>query len=325
MSLNSQSIIVGLAGALLASSAFAQDAGVSDGGAVDAYLPGASAVDAGAEPEAWQPAAPGELPAFLQTADKRLKDERPPPTAAQIQALADMEKEIARFKQSGDSYKDTVVSIVRREYLRQRRLRSEGYARQISNEEKLQDQSTLEAIALFEKFIAQYPNDPTYTPDAMFRLGELYFERSSIDFQNGMLQVMAAREKGAELPDPTKDFQPTVDLYKQLIQRFPNYPRIDGVYYLIGYCLGEMNQPEKARIAWLNLVCANKFDASKELETPAPNEERAAQAEREKKNPSLTIGGVITNKPKNAPLADPYADCKPAVQSSRFYSETWLR
>ncbi|MET0287623.1 MAG: tetratricopeptide repeat protein [Polyangiales bacterium] len=336
-----------LAGCLLASTAFAQDAGVAgdsgardgatvdaaavvdaavvrDGAVTDAYLPGAAST-AGGEPEAWQPAADGELPSFLQTADKRLKDERPPPSAAQIQALAEMEKEIARFKQNGDSYKDTVVSIVKREYVRQRRLRSEGYARQIANEEKLQDESTAEAIALFEKFVTQYPDDPTYTPDAMFRLGELYFERSSIEFQNGMLAVMAARERGQDPLEPSKNFQPTIDLYKQLIQRFPDYPRIDGVYYLIGYCLGEMNQPEKARIAWLNLVCANKYDAAKELDAPAPNEELAAKAEREKKNPSLTIGGVSTAKPKGAPVADLYADCKPAVQSSRFSSETWLR
>ncbi|MEY4512426.1 MAG: hypothetical protein RLZZ450_4548 [Pseudomonadota bacterium] len=272
----------------------------------------------------WSSATAAELPEFLQTADKRLKDERPPPTKEQVAALLEMEKEISRFKQSGDSYKDTVVSIVRREYLRQRRLRSEGYSRQITQEEKLQDESTAQAIALFERFIQQYPNDPTYTPDAMFRLGELYFERSAIAFQNGMLAIMAQRDKGVELPEPIKDFTPTIDLYRQLIQRFPQYPRIDGVYYLVGYCLAEMGEPEKARIAWLNLVCGNKFDASKTLEA-TPNEELLKKAEKEKKNPSLTVGGIAMPQTKNAPLNDPYADCKPAVVSSRFSSETWLR
>jgi len=284
----------------------------------------ATATPAGDQALPWSSATAADLPEFLKTADTRLKDDRPPPSKEQIAALLEMEKELARFKQSGDAYKDTVVSIVRREYLRQRRLRSEGYARQISQEEKLQDESTAEAIALFEKFIQQYPNDATYTPDAMFRLGELYFERSAISFQNGMLAIMAARDKGIEQEDPVKDFTPTIDLYRQLIQRFPEYPRIDGVYYLVGYCLAEMNEPEKARIAWLSLVCANKYDASKSLE-PTTNEELAKKSEREKKNPSLTIGGVAVQSTKNAPLNDPYADCKPAVQSSRFSSETWLR
>jgi cellulose synthase operon protein C len=315
----------------VARSATIGDAGVSIGATSSAPASAAtssapaSSSSAGDQALPWSSATAAELPDFLKTADTRLKDDRPPPSKEQIAALLEMEKEIARFKQSGDAYKDTVVSIVRREYLRQRRLRSEGYARQISQEEKLQDESTAEAIALFEKFIQQYPNDPTYTPDAMFRLGELYFERSAIAFQNGMLTIMADRDKGIEQPDPIKDFTPTIDLYRQLIQRFPEYPRIDGVYYLVGYCLAEMNEPEKARIAWLSLVCANKFDASASLETTT-NEELLKKSEREKKNPSLTVGGITnTQAAKNAPLNDPYADCKPAVVSSRFSSETWLR
>ncbi|HEX5660059.1 MAG TPA: hypothetical protein VFX59_22840, partial [Polyangiales bacterium] len=67
MSLNSQSIVVGLAGLLLTSTALAQDAGVKDGSVsdaavTDAYLPGATtSADASVEPAAWQ-SAEGELP-----------------------------------------------------------------------------------------------------------------------------------------------------------------------------------------------------------------------------------------------------------------------
>lgn len=301
------------------------DAGVVATATGDAGIQ-AAVGDAGSAPEAvpWSSTAAAELPEFLQTADRRLKDDRPPPTQAQLDALREMEKEIDSFKRSGDAYRGTVVSIVRREYLRQRRLRSEGYSRQITDEEKQQDASTEAAIARFERFIQQYPNDPTYTPDAMFRLGELYFERSAIQFQNEMLGVMAAREKGVEKPEPVKNFTQTIDIYRELIQRFPDYPRIDGVYYLVGYCMNEMGEPDKARLAWLSMVCANRFDASKILEN-TPNEELLKKAERESKNPSLTVGGVAMPAAKNAPLTDPYADCKPKVASSRFLSETWLR
>ncbi len=331
-------IATGDAGAKVAVSApdagvkLAADAGVAarvDGAVVGggAAVTTNVAADAGAASAAaampWSAQAASELPAFLTTADKRLKDERPAPTAGQLAALSEMETEVAGFKRNGDAYKETVLSIVRREYLRQRRLRGDGYARQISDEEKQQDASTARAIELFERFIKQYPNDPTYTPDAMFRLGELYFERAAIEFQNAMLAIMAARDKGQEIPDPNKDFTATIELYRDLIRRFPDYQRIDGVYYLIGYCLAEMGQPEKARIAWLNLVCANKYDFSKTLDEK-PDEELAKAAEREAKNPSLTIG-FITPKGASAPLSDPYGDCTPAVVSSRFGSETWLR
>ena len=312
------------AGPVTASASFSGGGAIAPLTTADGGVAAPTTQAPGAEGLPWSSEATAELPSFLQTADKRLKDDRPPPTAAQLAALSEMEKELSSFKLSGDSYRNSVVSIVRREYLRQRRLRSEGYERQITQEEKLQDQSTDKAIALFEKFTQQYTEDPTYTPDAMFRLGELYFERSAIRFQNGMLAVMAARDKGVEQEDPVKDFTPTIELYRQLIQRFPDYPRIDGVYYLVGYCLSEMGEPEKARIAWLNLVCANKYDAKQTLDA-TPSDELLKKADRERKNPSLTVGGIAMPQTKNAPLNDPYADCKPAVQSSRFSSETWLR
>jgi TolA-binding protein len=298
----------------------AGDAGVAVADAsvvtVDGAVPNGNVVP-------WSSEVAAELPSFLTTVDKRIKDDRPAPTDQQIKALTEMQEAVDGFKRNADSYRETVVAIVRREYLRQRRLRSEGFGRQITDEEKLQDASTVHAIELFELFIKQYPNDPTYTPDAMFRLGELYFERSAIQFQNAMLEVMAARDKGQELPDPDKDFMATIDLYRDLIKRFPDYPRIDGVYYLIGYCLAEMGDPEKARIAYLNLVCANKYNFQATLDA-APNEALVKKAEAEAKNPSLTIGKISTATSAGQ-LPDPYGDCKPAVQSSRFDSETWLR
>jgi tetratricopeptide (TPR) repeat protein len=300
------------------------DAGV--GAIADATSDAAVMADASAAMSV-NPAAPfgeSEVPEFLATLDKRVKDERPAPTADQIAGLTRMEAEVAGFKRSGDAYKETLVAILRREYLRQRRQRSEGYGRQIAEEEKLQDASTLEAIAMFEGFVKQYPNDPTYTPDAMFRLGELYFERSAIQYQVAVNAVLDARDKGQELTEPAKDFAPTIELYREIIRRFPQYQRIDGVYYLIGYCLNEMGQPDQARIAWLNLVCANQYDFKATLDAVA-DDKLAKQAERESKNPSLTIGTLTSSAPKGGPLGDPYGTCKPAVTSSRFSSETWLR
>src|SRR5690606_3285409 len=106
------------------------------------------------------------------------------------------------------------------------------------------------------------------------------------------------------------------------IERFPDYRRIDGVYYLIGYCLNEMGQPDKARLAWLNMVCANNFDFRRTF--AEENAALADQAEREARNPSLTIGGITTNT-SSGPLPDLYATCQPAVESPRFAAETWLR
>ncbi len=109
-----------------------------------------------------------------------------------------------------------MLSIVRREYLRQRRARNQGYARQIREEERLQNEARERAIRLFERFIRRYPDDPTYTPDAMFRLGELYFERSAIEFQTAYEDAQAARDRGETPPEggDTPDFTPTIELYR---------------------------------------------------------------------------------------------------------------
>lgn len=165
----------------------------------------------------------------------------------------------------GSSYRKTVVSLVRRSYLTQRRQMDRDFTTKIREEENIEDTSRAKAIELFERFIDRYPNDPIYTPDAMFRLGELYFERDSINFQNNMDRFVDERDRRIEknipledMVEPKKDFTPTVQLYTRLVQNFADYSRLDGVYYLIGYCLNDMGEPAKARLAWLSLVCGNK-------------------------------------------------------------------
>ena len=145
----------------------------------------------------WDDVSDVTAPSFLDTTDPRRGDERPPPLPEQVQALEEMEAEVARFASAGGTYRGTVVSLVRREYLRQRRGRDQWFARQIRVEEGLTNEARERAIALFERFIRRYPNDAEYTPDAMFRLGELYFERSAVGVPGAsMTRPPSARANG---------------------------------------------------------------------------------------------------------------------------------
>ncbi len=283
-----------------------------------------SAAQAGIQVVPWANAVDVTIPAFmLQTQQRRLNDDRPPPSPAQVAALREMEAEVERFAAAATGYRETVTSLLRREYTRKRRARDLWYGRQIDEEEKVLNEARERAIRLFERFIQRYPDDPRYTPDAMFRLGELYFERSAMLFQQAYER---ARETGEPPPD-TPDYGPTVELYQRLAERFPDYSRIDGVYYLIGYSLNEMGEPERALQAWLALVCANQhpYDphapiASEEPEQPS--EEEARQAE----HPALTLGQEEqppASEPE--PFVDPYASCEPVREGARFVSETWFR
>ncbi len=294
---------------------------------VDAPPAGAQDTQPGAEaePAPWDGATDVSLPSFLQDTQKRGVDERPGPTDSQIEALRQLEEEVERFKESGETFRSTVTSLVRREYLQQRRDRDRWYGEQLEAEERAFNEARDSSIQVFEEFIARYPNQPNYTPDAMFRLGELYFERSAMDFQKLYDDAQALREAGnltAEDSLPTSpDFTPTIELYKSLAARFPGYERSDGVYYLIGYTLNEMGRPEEAVAAWLALVCANKHRYDPEWRPPPPNVSRA-ELER---YPALSLDGRPLGASVEGQFVDPYANCKPFSADARFVSETWFR
>ncbi|MBN1654659.1 MAG: tetratricopeptide repeat protein [Deltaproteobacteria bacterium] len=260
------------------------------------------------------------------------KDDRKPPSPQEIAALRELEAEVERFSKMGSAYQQSVNAILQRSYLWQRRELEKDFAAKIDEEEKLQQEARLKAIKLFEKFIAKYPDDPTYTPDAMFRLGELYYERTALAYQDEMDAYMRKRDElfdrgvsDETLVEPKKSYSDTVELYTRLVEKFPNYRSLDGVYYLIGYCLNEMGEPDKARIAWLNLVCANSFhypaDVQPEEEEPQALSEKEKAAE---KYPALGLDeGKET--PEETVYLNPYETCVPVVKESKFYAETWLR
>jgi len=286
--------------------------------------------ESGAAPEPeeaapWEGAADVSLPPFLQDTGKRIVDQRPPPTEQQLEALKQLEEEVERFSQTGEAFRSTVTSLVRREYLQQRRERDRWYGEQLEAEELEFNEARESSIRVFEEFLRRYPSHAKYTPDAMFRLGELYFERSAVEFQNLYDQAQAAREAGDltaedQLPS-SPDFTPTVLLYKSLARRFPDYERSDGVYYLIGYTLNEMGRPEEALAAWLALVCANNYDYDPDWRLPPADASLAAQA----KYPALTLDGRPLGATVGGVFVNAYARCEPISEQARFVSETWFR
>jgi len=287
--------------------------------------PSVPAVAQEAEAAPWEGATDVTLPPFLQDTGKRIVDERPPPTKQQLEALRQLEEEVDRFTETGEAFRSTVTSLVRRAYLQQRRERDRWYGERLEAEERAFNEARENSIRVFEDFIRRYPNHVKYTPDAMFRLGELYFERSAADFQKLYDDAQAAREAGnltAEDNLPTSpDFTPTVTLYKALARRFPAYERSDGVYYLIGYTLNEMGRPEEAVAAWLALVCSNKYDYNPDWRAPPPDASLAAQA----KYPALTLDGRPLGASVRGAFINPYKTCEPITPEARFVSETWFR
>jgi tetratricopeptide (TPR) repeat protein len=267
-------------------------------------------------PPPWAGTSDVEPPEFLDTTDRRIVDDRPPPSADQVRALLEMEAEVDRFTRSGTGYRSAIVSILRRDYLRQRRERETNYANQIAAEERLTREAMDDAIRHLERFIRRYPDDANYTPDAMFRLGELYYERAALAFEGG------------DAEDAVPDFGPVIDLYRDLIRRFPEYRNLDGVYYLIGYALNQVGQLDEAILAWQTLVCPSHFHYDgRSPAPPVPEELTAEELEEARLAEHPALGLTPAAPPPAEPLTfvDPYANCTAVRGSGNFTMETWLR
>ena len=103
----------------------------------------------------------------------------------------------------------------------------------------------------------------------MFRLAELYYEKSAEEYLDADEAYKKALDgpNPPDTPPPRVDYTPTINLYRRLLTEFPSYRFLDAAYYLLGFCLGEMGEEQQAKQALLALVCANRY---KPLDTPVP-------------------------------------------------------
>jgi tetratricopeptide (TPR) repeat protein len=190
------------------------------------------------------------------------QDESTPPkpmTAQEIEAaqskedqLKMLEKEAEYYRLGAEGFANDVKDWIRLQYNAQKEMLASQYDRRVEELENEERARRLEAIARFEDFLKKYPNDPQYTPDAMFRLAELYFEKSSDEY----LALSKAYEKGlqayerGERPDepqpPEPHYEKTIGLHLDLLARFPKYRLADAANYLVGYCYSEQTQSDEA-------------------------------------------------------------------------------
>ncbi|MFZ5470775.1 MAG: tetratricopeptide repeat protein [Myxococcota bacterium] len=232
---------------LAAFPAFAQDGGVADGGEAPAS-------------EEKKDVAPTEKPQtrYFEGMGRTPEEER---------VLEELSRALQTYEEESKEFRREVQLLIEKKYEEKRNTLANSYEKAIRDLEVIERKERLDAIAQFEEFLQRYPDDPKYTPDVMFRLAELYYERSSDD------HIVAMREYEEQLkkidpesnvtppPEPVVDFSRSIALYRQLINRFPAYRLNDGAYYLLGYCLEKQNQFEESRAAYQELIA--KYPKSK--------------------------------------------------------------
>src|SRR6185295_16434833 len=122
----------------------------------------------------------------------------PPGVAADPRVLDEMAKDLVRFQEAVRGYRSATNVVIRRAYYDKIRAIKGKYEPLITQNEKDERDRRLDAIAMFEAFLRKYPTDKRWTPDAMFRLAELYYEKSSDEF----LTQQEAFQKALDSPTP---------------------------------------------------------------------------------------------------------------------------
>ena len=166
---------------------------------------------------------------------------------------------IQRFQEEGKAYRAELQRDIDQAYKAKRLALTEHFERALDDVETLEKSEREAAIARFEEFLKRYPDDPGYTPETMFRLAELYYEQANEEYQVAVEayaeESKEAMEEGRDPPPaPVKSYARSIALYQKIITGFPRYPFLHGIYYLLAYALGEMNQGEESQAAYVDLI-----------------------------------------------------------------------
>ena len=177
------------------------------------------------------------------------------------------------YRLASREYRDEVRDFIGDELNKRQRKIAGTYQTQIDEIDKVQFKLRKEAIARLESFIYRHRDHDRYTPDAMFRLAELYYEDSIAEYnlaQDSFDEQLNLYNRGKILDPPSdkdKEFTRSVALYKYLHwlpagsamtplsgklagvvlpRRWPDYRNADAALYLQGFCEAEMGEFDKA-------------------------------------------------------------------------------
>ena len=154
------------------------------------------------------------------------------------------------------------------------------YAARIADATATKSERHRTTIELLQKFIAEHPDHEQFTPDAMYRLADLYLDAAdeAVDTMDITSEVIA-------------DYSKPIGLWEQILQGFPAYRQTPSVLYLLGH-YNKSADERRSLVLFLALTCANKVKWT-DLPPPVPTKDEAlAKSDRKER-------------------LDPYADCQP--------------
>ncbi|MGE0550292.1 MAG: tetratricopeptide repeat protein [Kofleriaceae bacterium] len=204
--------------------------------------------------------------------------------------LADLEREYERFLSAATDHDMRMRQIAKIEHDARNAELTRRYSDRIANAEASRSKLNGETVAKLEKFLRDHPNHDQFTPDAMFRLADLYIKLADEEVDNRL----AAQETSGQPPDPNNpilaDYGKSIALWTDILTRFPSYRQTPSTLYLLAY-YGKTKDERKSLHVFLALACANQFKWNDPVSKPPTRQEALKRVE-------------------SKTLRDPYASCQ---------------
>ncbi len=221
---------------------------------------------------------------LLKSVAKKSRRVQAEPTEEDISQYEEATK---RFSEHGKSFYEGIQNRIQNEYDRKKLELEERYDREVELLETKEIDAILATIEQIRKFIKRYPDEPKFTPDALFRLAELYYLKSKKEYDIDRQGAIARYEQSlrdydkaledydramnkwfdeggkgpepkppAEPAPPGPDFTKSLALYDLIIKKFSDYRYIDVVFYLKAFAHQEREETEQVRLAMKALIKA---------------------------------------------------------------------
>lgn len=163
---------------------------------------------------------------------------------AEIEELEAYREAALRYVVEVKEYRADLANVVQSEYDRKLAEIERVYSMQIDQLTEEERKHRREAIAMLEAFLVKHPHNETYGPGVLYRLAVLHYEKADDEFYSS----------SETLDQSYPDFSTSVGYLERLIREYPDFPQLDGAYYLLGFTRNQMEQKEEAKTAFAALV-----------------------------------------------------------------------
>ncbi|HEY5946764.1 MAG TPA: hypothetical protein VIV40_14775, partial [Kofleriaceae bacterium] len=226
----------------------------------------------------------------------------------ELEELKGVEADYEQFLEAAGKHDARLRTIARHEFNSRTAELEKRYAERIANAESDKGKRQQLTKERLEKFLADHPKHEQFTPDAMFRLADLYLDEADEEVD----RRLAEQDKAP--PDPNKpdaaaivaDYSKSLDLWERILKEFPQYRQTPSTIYLLAY-YGKTKDERRSLQLFLALACANRY---KWYDPPPPLPDKKEAIKRV----------------ENKTLREVYTDCTPYPNADvELIRHAWVR